>query len=131
MNKLRRQRNKYRQEIRAEEDRFFELVNGIYVGGRQDAPLVLKIDKNSKSFMKTTLEENYVMVGEPEGFYWLNSCSSHTQCYQGYRVHSFYDRTHQYVNCCFGKAFKETITLGYLSTALCGVAYWSWVYCFR
>ena len=28
-----RQRNKYRQEIRTEEDRFFELINGIYVDG--------------------------------------------------------------------------------------------------
>ena len=68
-NKLKRQRNKYRQEIRAEKDRFFELVNGIYVDGRQDATVVLTIGKNDKTFMKTTLEEYYVMVGEPKGFY--------------------------------------------------------------
>ena len=51
------------------------------------------IGENDKTFMKTTLEEHYVMVGEPEGFYLDHfshqmakamPCSSHTQCYQGY-----------------------------------------------
>ena len=63
-NNLRRQRNKYRQEIRVK-NKFFELVNGIYV----DGTLVLTICENGKTFIKTTLEEHYVMVGEPEGFY--------------------------------------------------------------
>ena len=67
-NKLRRLRNKHRQEIRAE-DKFFELINGIYVDGRQDAIFVLKIGENGKTLMKTILEEHYVKVGEPEGFY--------------------------------------------------------------
>ena len=69
-NKLRRQSNKYRKGIRAKEDRFFELVNGIYmyVDGRQDVTLIPTIGEIGKTFMKTTLEEHYVMVGEPEGF---------------------------------------------------------------
>ena len=93
-NKL-KQRNKYRQEIKAE-GRFFELVNGIYIRiyGRQDVALVLTNGKNSKTFMKTTLKEHYVLVCEPEGFYLdcfslpngINSCSSHTHCYKRYRA---------------------------------------------
>ena len=39
--------------------------------------------------------------------------------------------THQWINCCFEKAVEERITVGYLSTALCGVASLSCVYCFR
>ena len=35
----------YKLEIRAEEDRFFELVSGVYVDDRQDATLVLTIGK--------------------------------------------------------------------------------------
>ena len=65
-NKLRRKRNKYRQEITANEDRFFEVVNSICVDGRQDATLISTIGENSKTFIKTTLEENYVKVGEPD-----------------------------------------------------------------
>ena len=37
--------------------------------GRQNATLVLTIGKNGKTFMEITLEEHYVMIGEPEGFY--------------------------------------------------------------
>ena len=66
-NELRRQRNKCRQEIRTE-DEFFISVNGVYVNGWKDATLVLSTE-NGKTYMKTVLEEHYVIVGEPEGFY--------------------------------------------------------------
>ena len=36
------------------------------VDGRQDATLILTIGENSKTFIKTTFEENYVKVGEPD-----------------------------------------------------------------
>ena len=41
----------------------------MYIDGRVDATLVLTIGKNGKTFIKTTLEEYYVIVGEPKGFY--------------------------------------------------------------
>ena len=38
---------------------------------------------------------------------------------------------HQWVNCCFRKAVEENITVGYFSTAWCGVCSLSCVYCFK
>ena len=39
--KLRRERQKYRDEIRKAEEGLFEIVDGIYIDGRKDATLVV------------------------------------------------------------------------------------------
>ena len=65
--KLRRERQKYRDEIRKAEG-LFEIVDGIYIDGRKDATLVVT-ESDGKMYMQTDLEEHYVIVGEPGEFY--------------------------------------------------------------
>ena len=66
--KLRRERQKYRNEIRKAEEGLFEIVDGIYIDGRKDATLVVT-DSDGKMYMQTDLEEHYGIVGEPGEFY--------------------------------------------------------------
>ena len=66
--KLRRERQKYRDEIRKAEEGLFEIVDGIYIDGRKDATLVVT-ESNGKMYMQTDLEEHYVIVEEPGEFY--------------------------------------------------------------
>ena len=65
--KLRRERQKYRNEIRKAEEGLFEIVDGMYIDGRKDATLVMT-ESDGKMYMQTDLE-HYVIVGEPGEFY--------------------------------------------------------------
>lgn len=67
--KLRREREKYRAELRTEEDKYFQLVNALYVDGKKDATLAMLQGENGKLYRQTMLEEHYVVVGEPGEFY--------------------------------------------------------------
>ena len=69
--RLRRKRNKCRQEIRAQKKDFLNRSMAYIL--MIDKMLCLQylvftIGENCKTFTKTTLE-HYIMVGEPEGFY--------------------------------------------------------------
>ena len=66
--KLRRERQKYREEIRNEEQELFELVDSIFVDGRKDATMTM-VEVNGNFHRQTVIEEHYVIVGEPNGFY--------------------------------------------------------------
>ena len=68
--KLRRERTKYREDIRLEEDHLFGLVNSIYVNGRKDATMKSN-EQNGKYYLETIIEEHYVIVGEPHESYCL------------------------------------------------------------
>ena len=68
--KLRRERKKYREEIRNKEQKLFELVDSIFVDGRKDATMtVVEVSINGNYHHQTVIEEHYVIVGEPNGFY--------------------------------------------------------------
>lgn len=66
--KLRRERQKYREEIQEEEEKLFQMVDGIYIDGKKDATMVTT-EHNGKIYRRTDLEEHYVIVGEPGEFY--------------------------------------------------------------
>ena len=66
--KLRRERQKYREEIRNNEQELFELMDSIFVDGRKDATMTM-VDLNGNYYRPTDIEEHYVIVGEPNGFY--------------------------------------------------------------
>ena len=66
--KLRRERGKYREDARMEDDALFLKVDGIYIDGRKDATQVM-VNKEDKCYRKTIVEEHYVVVGEPGAFY--------------------------------------------------------------
>ena len=68
-NKLRRERQKYREDIRQNQSKFFHMINGVYVDGRKDATLITSQLDNGKSYQSMHLEEHYVMVGEPGEYY--------------------------------------------------------------
>ena len=68
--KLRRERQKYREEIRNKKQKLFELVDSIFVDGRKDAATTM-VEVNGNYHRQTVIEENYVTVGEPNGFYSL------------------------------------------------------------
>ena len=68
-NKLRRERQKYREDIRQNQSKFFHMINGVYVDGRKDATLTTSQLDNGKSYQSMHLEEHYVMVGEPGEYY--------------------------------------------------------------
>ena len=68
-NKLRREREKYRMEIRENERTHFEIVNGIYLDGKKDDTLTLMVGDNGKQYQSSIREEHYVLVGEPGGVY--------------------------------------------------------------
>ena len=66
--KLRRTRQKYREEIRSMEQEIFELVDSIFVDGRKDATMTM-VEVNGNYHRQTVIEVHYVIVGEPNGFY--------------------------------------------------------------
>ena len=67
--KLRRKRQKYREEIRDQEEVNFNLVDGLYLDGRKDATQVLLQSPNDKLYKSVQLEEHYTVVGEPGAYY--------------------------------------------------------------
>ena len=71
--KLRRERQKYREEIRKQEENF-SLVDGLYLDGRKDATQVLLQGRNGKLYQSVQLEKHYTLVGEP-GTYYLTHLS--------------------------------------------------------
>ena len=66
--KLRRERQKYREEIRNKEQELFELVDSIFVDRRKNATMTM-VEVNGNYHCQTVIEEHYVIVGEPNGFY--------------------------------------------------------------
>ena len=70
--KLRRERQKYRKEIRKQEN--FSLVDGLYLDGRKDTTQVLLQGPNGKLYQSVQLEKHYTLVGEP-GTYYLTHLS--------------------------------------------------------
>ena len=66
--KFRRERQKYREEIRNKEQELFELVDSIFVNGRKDATMTM-VEVNENYHCQTVIEKHYVIVGEPNGFY--------------------------------------------------------------
>jgi len=67
--KLSRERQKYRHVIREEENKFFDLVNSIYLDGTKDSTIMMTEGENRKRYVSTQLEEHYVIVREPGEFY--------------------------------------------------------------
>ena len=62
--KLRRERQKYREEIGNKEQ---ELLDSIFVDGRKDATMTM-VEVNENYHRQAIIEEHYVIVGEPNGF---------------------------------------------------------------
>ena len=67
--KLRRERQKYRQKLRNDEECNFETVDAIYVDGRKDVTLTTIETEDSRFYPKVETEEHYVVVGEPGELY--------------------------------------------------------------
>ena len=67
--KLRRERERCRKEIQEKEMENFKLINGLYFDGRKDATQMMAKAPTGKCFITTELEEHYVLVGEPGGYY--------------------------------------------------------------
>ena len=65
--KLRRERQKYKK-IRNKEQELFELVDSIFAGGRKDATMTM-VEVNGNYHRQKVIEEHYVIVGGPNGFY--------------------------------------------------------------
>jgi len=69
-NKLRREREKYRNIISEDEAIFYKFIDGIYIDGRKDATLLTEHDaQTGKYYHKTELQEHFVVVGEPGACY--------------------------------------------------------------
>ena len=66
--KLRRERVKYREEMRKNDGLQVSCINGIYMDSRKDATQVV-IKEGDKYHQKTVIEEHYVVVGQPGEFY--------------------------------------------------------------
>ena len=62
--KLRREKQKYREEIQKDEELQFGAVDGIYIDGRKDATII-SVRQGNSYHRKTIIEEHYVLVGEP------------------------------------------------------------------
>ena len=73
--KLRRERERCREEIRQEEISNFKFIAGLYFDGREEATQVIVERPNGKMCRSTQLEENYVLVGKL-GTYYLTRFSS-------------------------------------------------------
>ena len=71
--KLRRERERCRNEIREEEKENFQYVDALYFDGRKDATQTLLQGPNGKH-RSVQLEEHYTVVGEP-GHYYLTHFS--------------------------------------------------------
>ena len=67
--KLRRERERCRNEIRSEEQQDFGLVNAVYLDGRKDATQIVAQGPNEKDYRSVQLEEHYTVVGEPGSYY--------------------------------------------------------------
>ena len=67
--KLRRERERCRNEIRSEEQEIFELVNAVYLDGRKDATQIVAQCPNKKHYRSVQLEEHYTVVDEPGSHY--------------------------------------------------------------
>ena len=65
--KLRRKRQKYREEIRNKEQELFELVDSIFVDGKN--PTMTMVEVNENYHRQSVIEKHYVIVGKPNGFY--------------------------------------------------------------
>ena len=70
--KLRREHQKYREEIR-KQDENFSLVDGLYLDGRKDAAQVLLQGSNGKLYQSVQLEEHYTLI--ELGTYYLTHLS--------------------------------------------------------
>ena len=68
---LRRERQKYREEMRNKEQELFKLVDSVFVDERKDAAMtIVKVNRNYHR--QTVIKEHYVIVGEPNVFYLLH-----------------------------------------------------------
>ena len=67
--KLRRERDRCREDIREKEQHNFEYVNALYFGGRKDATQMVAQGPNNKHYRSVQLEEHYTVVGEPGAYY--------------------------------------------------------------
>ena len=67
--KLRRERQKYRQKLRDDEECNFEIVDAIYVDGQKGFTLTTIETEDSRFYPKVETEEHYVVVGEPGELY--------------------------------------------------------------
>ena len=67
--KLRRERERCRNEIRSEEQENFGLVNAVYLDGRKDATQIVAQGSIEKHYWSVQLEEHYTVVGEPGSYY--------------------------------------------------------------
>ena len=68
-NKLRREREKYRNVI-TEEAIFYKFIDGIYIDGRKDATLLTEHNaQTGKYYYRTELQEHIVVIGEPGACY--------------------------------------------------------------
>ena len=66
--KLRRERDKYRKQIREEEAENFKLVNSLYFDGKKDATVTVT-ECNGRYYRQIVIEEHIEMVGEPGSYY--------------------------------------------------------------
>ena len=66
--KLRRERDRCREDIREKEQHNFEFVNALYFDGRKDATQIAQ-GPNNKHYRSVQLEEHYTVVGEPGAYY--------------------------------------------------------------
>ena len=67
--KLRRERERCRNEIRSEKQENFGLVNAVYLDGRKDATQIVAQGPSEKYYRSVQLEEHYTVVGEPGSYY--------------------------------------------------------------
>ena len=58
--KLRRERQKYREEIQKDKELQFGAVDGIYIVGRKDATII-SVKQGNSYYRKTIIEEHYVL----------------------------------------------------------------------
>ena len=70
--KLRRERERCRNEIRSEEQQNFGLVNAVYLDGRKDATQIVAQGPNEKHYRSVQLKEHYTVVGEPGSYYLIH-----------------------------------------------------------
>ena len=67
--KLRRERERCREEIRKKEQENFNFVGGLYLDGRKDGTQTILKGPNEKHYRSVQLEEHYTLVGEPGTYY--------------------------------------------------------------
>ena len=60
--KLRRERERCRNEIRSEEQQNLGLVNAMYLDGRKDATQIVAQGPNEKHYRSVQLEEHYTLL---------------------------------------------------------------------